>query len=217
MDFTKFVAMLESKCLYFCRVDCLEDPWEGVLSPASREAEVRAYQQVPGGTEEGMRSQLTAIAQIRRTSNFVNCWHESKYESDAMWKLYLRGNEGIAIRTQFGRFRKALEHSAKSIFAGRVRYVDYATAQIPFGNTLQAVLYKRISFEHEREVRAVIMDTGDDNKGLPIEVKIDELIEKIFVAPTAPDWIVSLVEKTARRYGINAPVKRSNLDTKPGG
>ena len=61
------------------------------------------------------------------------------------------------------------------------------------------------------------MDTGADNKGLLIEVKLDGLIEKIFVAPTAPDWLVSLVEKAASRNGIHTPVSRSSLDSKPGG
>ena len=61
------------------------------------------------------------------------------------------------------------------------------------------------------------VDTGDDNKGLPIEVKIDDFIEEIIVSPNSPDWFVTPVMKIASRYGINAPVSRSILDSKPGG
>jgi hypothetical protein len=34
MDFTKFVSLLETSALFFCRPDQLGDPFEGSISPA---------------------------------------------------------------------------------------------------------------------------------------------------------------------------------------
>jgi hypothetical protein len=39
-----------------------------------------------------------------------------------------------------------------------VKYVDYETAVIPEGNTFWPFAHKRRSFEHEREVRAVVAE-----------------------------------------------------------
>ena len=39
MDFTKFMGMLCSKGLYFCRADCFEDPFEGTFSKANHTPE----------------------------------------------------------------------------------------------------------------------------------------------------------------------------------
>lgn len=39
---------------------------------------------------------------------FVNCWHLNEYESAAMWDLYLKNEEGVAIQTTFNRIKKSL-------------------------------------------------------------------------------------------------------------
>ena len=50
---------------------------------------------------------------------------------------------------------------------GRVSYVDYNTTIIPEGNAFFAYLHKRQSFEHEREVRAIIFEIpSTDDAGL---------------------------------------------------
>ena len=38
LDFTKFAALLNSKALYFCRLDCLGDPFEGAMGSKVLEA-----------------------------------------------------------------------------------------------------------------------------------------------------------------------------------
>ena len=42
----------------------------------------------------------------------INCWHESDHESAAMWKLYAKDDNGIAIKTDFDSLAKIL-HPAK--------------------------------------------------------------------------------------------------------
>jgi len=39
-------------------------------------------------------------------NSFISCWHYNLTESGAMWRLYLKSNEGIAIRTTTKNFKK---------------------------------------------------------------------------------------------------------------
>ncbi len=84
-------------------------------------------------------------------------------------------------------------------------------------------MYKRRSFEHEMEVRALIinkekgidLDTEPMFKGLSVPVDLDTLIERICVAPQVGDWAYDLVKNIASKYGMNKPICRSSLDDVP--
>ena len=60
----------------------------------------------------------------------VNCWHMGNFESEAMWRLYARERDGVAIKTVFGRFKDAFV-GAQAVHASIVQYRDYQTASIP--------------------------------------------------------------------------------------
>ena len=47
------------------------------------------------------------------------------------------------------------------------------------------------------------------------DVNLDRLVDRIFVAPTAPEWLAELVESVVSRYGLDKPVQRSKLDDEP--
>ena len=51
----------------------------------------------------------------------------SEYESLAMWKLYAKDKKGIAIQTNLAEFKDAFENCDRTIFAGKVDYIDYET------------------------------------------------------------------------------------------
>ena len=51
--------------------------------------------------------------------------------------------------------------------------------------------------------------------GYAIDVDLDDLVERAFVAPTAPGWIRDLLESITRRYGLRSPVVQSGLDDDP--
>jgi SNF2 family DNA or RNA helicase len=85
-------------------------------------------------------------------------------------------------------------------------------------------LYKRISFEHEREVRAygVYYDVGrhfgpQTENGISIPCDVAVLIERVFVAPSAPRYVRDAVQEILKRFGLGAiPVEQSALDAMPG-
>lgn len=131
-----------------------------------------------------------------------------------MWSLYAgREGQGIALQSTFGRLERALpDEWQHSIHAGTVSYIDYSSDDIPLGNAFSRCLRKRTSFEHERELRAILA-THDDHspEGFRVPVDLSTLIETIYVAPTAPPWFVELVERTTRDHRLAVPVVHSDL------
>jgi hypothetical protein len=240
MDFTKYVSMLDSSSLFFARADLLGDPFEGTYSKGNVE-EVKNQMEEAARTA---RRPLDVTEQLEKGSLerqwyrqwiYICSWHMNEYESAAMWRLYARTNETIAVQSPYSKLcaclpaeldlghRKRLD----AVYVGEVQYVDYESDKLPEGNMFHLFTHKRKSFEHERELRAVIWDTSqvggpidvtatNPNTGLPVKVSLDDLIEAVYVAPTAPPWFRDLVEAVSGKYDLtDKPIVRSSLDADP--
>ena len=222
IDFTKFVSLLDTQSLFFARADMLGDPFEGAYSKVNAALRPVLYEgKIPAS---GLQN-FAAFAKESRRFTTISCWHEANHESAAMWRLYSREHDGIAIKTDFKSLSKSFTCS-DSIFIGKVNYVDYETTFIPEGNAFFPYLHKRQSFEHEREVRAITQNLPqrDGTIDLSQEVSAMEtyyavdlslLVQEVIVAPYANDWFERLVQAVASRYGLRAPVNRSKLAEQP--
>ncbi len=49
----------------------------------------------------------------------------NNYESAAMWDLYLKNGDGIAIQTTVLNFKNSLDVTDETIYLGEVNYIDY--------------------------------------------------------------------------------------------
>lgn len=223
MDFTKFVSMLETSSLFFARADGLGDPFEGSYSRGNERLRPVVYKDIPPETFTQMQAHSADFARFLRKWTFVSCWHMNEGESAAMWKLYAKTNEAVALKSSF--FRLANELDDKT-YVGMVDYIDFETAWLPEGNTLYPYVHKHLSFAHEQEVRAVIQDLPINEHGIdrmkepPVggverNVDLQRMLEAIHVAPTCPAWFTRTVENVVRRYGFNTPVIQSSLDAQP--
>lgn len=242
MDFTKYVSMLDSGSLYFARADLLGDPFEGSSSQANIALRPEVYRDMieemgkanPANEDAGMGwlPFWSKTNQLNRYTVYVNSWHMNEYESAAMWDLYATNRaEAIAIQSRFAKLRDCLPSQVDvgledpaPTFVGEVRYIDYQTDWLPEGNLFYPFVHKRKSFEHERELRAVINDrfqgafySGSNSKtGYRVEVSLDDLIEAVYVAPTALDWFRDLVVTVTGKYGFaHKPIIRSSLSQDP--
>jgi hypothetical protein len=165
----------------------------------------------------------------------------NEFESAAMWKLYARTEEAICIQSTYQRLRMCVDESASTkddnIFIGKVQYIDYRTECLPGDSNLCNLIYKRRSFEHERELRIIIYRAPNFPEGTILElpndlskedypedlpkggvwVKLDlgSLIENIYVAPSSQKWFHDLVEKVVIKYRLQMPVIQSFLDSSP--
>lgn len=226
IDFTKLVSMLLTQSLHFVRADQFQDPFEGSYSLPSIErydsylAKIEATENLPPQAIKNLRDGWKNLPQLResqRLTHAVNCWHLNQYESAAMWSLYLKSNEGIAIQSTYQRFCRSFHETSIPVFIGKVRYIDYEIEAFNDpGNMFSAFLHKRKSFEHEHEVRAIVTHDktpGDYGQYVPTDLGI--LIEAIHIAPNAPAWFFQLVKVTLDRFDISVPVLQSDLVKKP--
>ena len=220
MDFTKFVSMLQNDGIYFPTVEMLVDPFEGSYARGNEEFRPRVYKHLPN------RLHLTAGEMVKRLRGHVavSCWHSNEQESAAMWKLYALTHEAVCVQTTFRKLQAAMDQQAR---VGMVRYVDYEKGWIPESNPLAPFLYKRKSFEHEREVRAIIepaemtalllkANEPTASSGRWVKINVAETIEKVLIAPNAPPWFLELVQKVTAKYEHGAvPVVPSVLARAP--
>lgn len=223
LDLTKFVSLLDRQSLYFVRIDKLQDDFEGA-SPVSNIAQREKIFE-----SKLVAENLSKIIEQMRKNIVVNCWHANEYESAAMWKVYLKSDEGIAIRSTFERLKRSFDGiTDQEIYIGLVRYIDYGQEWIHPGNIFYQFVHKRKQFEYEREVRAIVSLSPQVSKGeaywdtkpvvehgIYLPVALETLIEQVVVCPTAPYWFFELVESVTRNYGVSTTVAQSELLTTP--
>jgi hypothetical protein len=224
IDFTKFVSLLDKSALFFTRADRLGDSFEGSYSRANVKLRPEVYKgEIPPDALENLSQFCKTL--IKYTA--INCWHLSEYESAAMWKLYLKSNEGIAIQSTFDLLKTSLKNDNHHVFIGKVKYIDFEKDWMPEGNTLYPFVHKRRSFKHEKELRAIIQELRykkngeidwskplfDD--GIYIQIDLGVLIDKIYLAPTSPKWLFELVKSITKIYKLDKDVLPSSLDDVP--
>ena len=221
LDFTKFISLLDRQALFLARADALGDPFEGSLARANVAKRQIVHKDMPpharGALAQAFRSMTRFI--------LINCWHEGDHESAAMWRLYSRWQNGLAIRSTFKSLSESFTCNS-SVYIGRVQYVDYKTAVIPEDNIFALYMHKRRSFEYEREVRVLTMELPPNaggaelsrdvcDVGMYYSVDVAKLVEEVVFAPHAEDWFVELVQSVAARYNLKVPVRRSSLADAP--
>lgn len=167
--------------------------------------------------------EIPRLTRKYRENIYVNSWHLQEYESAAMWNLYARHSDGIAIESSYSRFISSFENYDEfSVYIGTVKYIDYRSSVIPVDNLYSPFMHKRKSFEHEKELRALIntpLPTYPEGNryqeiyGLHVKVNLDTLINRIFVAPTAEHWIKELLRSILDRYNIEKEIIQSDLFT----
>lgn len=229
MSIPKLVSLLSRKQLYFCRVDKLEDQREAMLSPRTVDREVEALLNsatildILGERPDGdIIARLTAGSSdmLLRASTFVNCWYHSESESVSMWKVY--GDSGIAIQSTWKRLTEALPEGNEVLVAA-VNYVDYSTTDIhpklPF-------FYKDRIYENENEIRASVKEPPREfsilsvnrghRPGKYIDVDLDRLIKRVYLAPGASNWLKDVIEELMKTYGLGSKeVANSIADEQP--
>lgn len=222
LDFTKFVDLLDTSSLFFTRADRFHDRFEGSYPQFNMNIRPQVYGDIP----ESALQMAAETSRLCRRWMAINCWHLNPHESAAMWRLYIKSNEGIAIRSTYANLASSLLPCDDTIYSGVVKYIDYQTEWMPEGNMFYPFLHKRRSFAHENELRCIICrypkSGGEEAKnevtisdGIRVQVNLARLISGIFVAPESQPWMTRLIESLARKYSINVTISRSGLDGDP--
>ena len=241
MDFCKFIDIIERNALFFARADKFEDPYEGVFPKGN----VLALEQIVRSQTQDPRvlKDINKIyPQAKEYADYIlcNCWHENTDESEAMWKIYSKNEDSIVIKTNVKSLKNSLL-GTEDVYIGRINYINYDGLQPVFKEnicTYMQYLHKRKSFEHEREVRAIIdqdslmeshggKDSFNSIKldrstgkwthkeickiGLHYKVDVSTLIREVIVSPYSNQEFTDRVKLVCDRYGLKFPVGRSTL------
>ena len=208
LDLSKFVDLLLYKKLFMSRSDKFEDQFEGTFSEPTFEEIRKLSVNNPGFLD---------YYKTHREKVVVSSWHVNEYESYAMWQIFTQKNEGLAIQSTLGRLEKALAPESQfEQFIGEVNYIDYKKEYIPFDNTFFPFLFKRKSFQYEREIR-IISDLSGHNmtigNGVKIDVELHHLIEKIYIHPKSENWYKNLVIELVKRLGFDFSIEKSDMES----
>ncbi|HBS53833.1 MAG TPA: hypothetical protein DD806_07530 [Flavobacterium sp.] len=208
LDLSKFLDLLLSKKLFMSRSDKFEDQYEGTFSePTFEEIKKLAIN----------NPEFLNYYKTHREKVAISSWHINEYESFAMWQIFTQNSEGLAIQSTIGRLQKALkpEKNLKQ-YIGQVNYIDYKKEYIPFDDLFFPFLFKRKSFQYEREVR-IISDTSDTaitiNDGIKINVDISQLIDKIYIHPKSENWYKNLVIELVSKLDFDITIEKSDLES----
>ncbi|NDK54559.1 DUF2971 domain-containing protein [Pontibacter sp. BT213] len=242
MDIDKYTSLLKKRALFFCRADKFSDPFEGTIP--KREAEFRIEEsrlraEYLGNTfdEEVAKANIEGLIDLHKRYKrgvIINCWHINNNESDAMWRLYLKDNEGVAIQSNVQRINQAFEKAKEQIEFSKVRYLDYENSiwyhpiDYPHKgyNLLTPFFHKRMEFCHEKEYRIYhqiydaidnpdYWETQEHNKGKFIDVDLNILIEKIYLPPTIDNSTYQNIVSLTNEYGYDFVFEKSKLQSEP--
>lgn len=221
LDLAKFIHLIAFETLHFTRIDQFHDKFEGSY-PAKNIKE----------WEEG--SWKSGDYKNWRKFGCVSCWYQSDNESSAMWEIYGKNGQGIAIMSTVESLSQSLP--GNGVIFQEIEYIDFindrADIQIPH----DTFKYKRIEFQSENEYRAALyslpdsgevidgipeMGSVDDHPGFPehgldVPVKLKILIKKIVLSPYVKDWYEQTVLELLKKYGLEElKLSRSDLSVDP--
>jgi hypothetical protein len=155
LDFTKYVDLVSTGELFFCRSDCVGDPFEGSYPEKHLERRMEEIRHTARDFAAEASMYVIAGSDYRKYV-FLNCWHMNEYESAALWRLYLKSDEGIAIQTTRDRLSSAFLGGQDAVWSVPLHYIDYVNDDPPIPTRMAPFRYKRKSFEHEKEIRAIV-------------------------------------------------------------
>jgi hypothetical protein len=210
----KFLHLVSSHTLHFSQLKQFraEDPFEGSLGlpnklfyeaitaddQLARELlNIAPDEPLPPNLRQVMSyDYMRELYDYFASEIYANCWHMSPVESAFLWSAYATRNEGIAIKTTIGRLVAALSVEKRDIYVGPVTYIDYKNNAIKEDNILNAAYRKRLSFQHENELRcafthseaqgyrvastgATVPDGSNNPSGIRVTVNLVPLISEV--------------------------------------
>jgi len=228
MEFWKFRNLIETGTLYFCRADKFaDDETEGL--PPEEYLPVLRLNPLDIKDRRKIDHHIGSIAQFRQ-GFFINCWYLGDDDTAQMWSG--RGQDAVAICCRYSALKSALAALTDDAHLGLIRY---GSAHLTGWNIMRFITTKRLRYEHEKEVRALLwirderdginrhfdennvphqrplMEPPNPQQGVVRSVNIQKLVSTIVVSPWAADSVLSDVERLVAEAGYSIPVQASEL------
>lgn len=164
-DLIKFLTLVNGE-LYFARADKFKDKYEGAIPKQNYLHFTGLYSSAKQKMtdEKALSQEFQEKFNERKKKAAISCWHLNETESAAMWEVYSRAGQGIAVCTTLEKLKKIQKPGGYEMEMFAVDYVDFAKANdtnyidyelFPFKN-------KRKEFEYEHEFRIMLYQKNQD-------------------------------------------------------
>lgn len=221
MDFIKFISLLESRSLYFCRADKLRniDPFEATLT---RPQIINQVVNLSGATMKESHLypaliELTSMLHEQEYSRtYINCWHMNERENIKMWEVFVP-SYGVAIKTNYERLKASFIKTNKAANVCIVKYLDYNTEGKIQQFTTDVVAQKHKHYEYENELRLIHFapHNSERKSGLYIKINLDILIQEIYIDPRVEIWFSELVDSVFSTYKRKYRIASKPINYRP--
>lgn len=161
LTFPKFIHMITYGALWFCRLDELQDEFEGHIPDLPlNEMKTQHEELKKHYSHPDHHKQISEMAERNisdgRFLTAVNCWFINDVESKKMWDEYVGSEEGVAIKSTIGKVRDSVYLNSARSHIGRVEYIDFKTHPMSTYEANQAhhrSFLKDKKYSHEKELR----------------------------------------------------------------
>ncbi len=210
LDLSKFVDLIRTNELHLEPAVNFDDCLEGTLPETIREG-MRVHLD-----KEKYDKSIEELELERKVRTNLSCWTIGPEDNMALWKIYGASSQSVAVSTTVKRLITAAFNwcSEGTVLIKKVIYINHA-GELPDGvySLDQHIFgFKHMAYSYEREVRVVLSrPPGVIKKPLRLPVVFNDFATKIIVSPESGDWFYNLVSDIACKYGITAPVQKSEL------
>lgn len=168
-------------------------------------------------------------------NSHASCWTKIP-TSDAIWRIYSKDKKCVRIESTPEVISRNISkwihcYTNSKLYIGEVVYLpenNIKNEVIKYGKIFQsgdrckaaamALLYKRDPFEHEKEVRVIVIDQDNNSKNGALNISIDphNIIKSVEIDSRAPSEIVDVyMEYLKSSLKFKGSVSRSKLYDKP--
>jgi hypothetical protein len=171
---------------------------------------------------ENNKIKVLSFSKSFRPNYYVSCWHMNEVENIQMWESYTKTPEAVAVATSYKTLREILPEYVEM---GMVRYIDYATTELPTLNMFEYISHKNSNFSFEREIRAVAFPPVIDGLGrshfmnnnfesesncefqiFAPEVNTAKLIRKVVIHPEASSKFITKIRNICHSEDLVEPL-----------
>ncbi len=224
MNLSKFLSLLTTQSLFFCRADKFDDIHEGSFNKNS----IKEYEK-----HVGLTFNNGDIFKLIPQHTFVSCWHMSSHESVAMWKIYGGGSESVAIQSSVKSLRLSFP-SQSNYDNDNSKFIHQAILPVKYSDScslhflMGPLSCKKPAYSYENELRMIRAEFPSKDeiigfvrhpRDIPpfysLKIDFNQLMHGIYLAPQAPAYLKDVINNLLQRYNVNSQCYQSSLDDLP--
>ncbi len=172
------------------------------------------------GTAKTSEGEILDFAPMR-DAVYGQCWTLHK-ETDAMWRIYSQDKQGAKVKTTIRKLLDSLQSQSGTFskvhcFIGEVEYLTQKDLvsklySINLLNTsgsgiAESLIYKRIEFKHEKEVR--LLYTENSERFHQYEIDPYDLFDEIVFDPRINEHLFASYQSSLKNKGYKKSIRQS--------